>query len=62
MGSVRGRSQGRPAMSEMRRKPSFHLAGMIPTCDPLVFSPEDSVSVDTVYGAARSGAKRCWNI
>jgi len=28
----------------------------------LVFSPGDGVSVDTVYGTARSGAKRCWNI
>src|SRR6516162_7454447 len=34
--------------------------GYDPTCDPLVFSPGDGVSVDTVYGAARSGAKRCW--
>ena len=44
---------------ETRRKRSLHLARMILTCDPLVFSPEDSVSVDTVYGAGL-GIRLLW--
>jgi hypothetical protein len=48
--------------TRLRRQRPFRLVGMIPTCDPLVFLPGDGVSVDTVYGGARSGAKRCWNI